>query len=97
MGEKYVYLWWDAILDIVQKDIGKVCKRYERNERLYKPKIFQVEKVMPTFEYEPLVFSLDSKTLDEEKDRGNTNGAGPSGIRTSKEKPRRFKKMEVQA
>jgi hypothetical protein len=54
-----------------------------------------VEKVMPTFEYEPLVFSLDSKTLDEEKDRGNTNGAGPSGIRTSKEKPRRFKKMEV--
>jgi hypothetical protein len=34
MEEKHANLWWDAIEDIVQKDIGKVCKKYERNERL---------------------------------------------------------------
>jgi len=30
MEEKYVDLWWDAIQDIVQNDIGKVYKRYEK-------------------------------------------------------------------
>jgi len=29
--------------------------------------ISQMEKVMPTFEYEPLVFSLKLETSDEEK------------------------------
>ncbi len=37
-----------------------------------------MEKVMPLFEYEPLVLSLDSETSDEEEDIGNTNGAWPS-------------------
>jgi hypothetical protein len=35
----------------VQKDIGNVCKTYERNERLYMHRISQMEKVMPSFEY----------------------------------------------
>jgi hypothetical protein len=44
MEEKDENLWWDAIKDIVQKDIGKVCRKYVRNERLYKHKISQMEK-----------------------------------------------------
>jgi hypothetical protein len=39
MEEKDVDLWWDVIQDIVQKDIGKVCRKYERNERLCRRKI----------------------------------------------------------
>jgi hypothetical protein len=34
--EKDVDVWWDVVQDIVQKDIGKVYKKYERNERLYR-------------------------------------------------------------
>ncbi len=40
MEEKDADLWWDVIQDIVQKDIGKVYKKYERNERLYIRRIF---------------------------------------------------------
>jgi hypothetical protein len=39
-----------------------LCKRIlgrSRNERLHKHKISQVEKVMPSFEYEPLVLFLE--------------------------------------
>jgi hypothetical protein len=57
MEEKDVDLWWDVIQDIVQKYIGKTCRKYERNERLYRHMIFHMEKVMPSFEYEPLVLS----------------------------------------
>jgi hypothetical protein len=39
MEENNVDLSWDAVQDIVQKIIGKVCRRYERNERLYKHRI----------------------------------------------------------
>jgi hypothetical protein len=35
MEEKDADLWWDVVQDIVQKDIGKVYKKCERNERLY--------------------------------------------------------------
>jgi len=55
----------------------KVCKRYERNERLYMHKISQMEKVMLAFEYEPLVLSLKLKTSNEEEDKGNNDGVGP--------------------
>ncbi len=55
--EKYANLWWDAVQDIVQKDIGKVYKKYERNQRLYRHMISLMEKVMSSFEYEPLVLS----------------------------------------
>jgi hypothetical protein len=61
MEEKDVDLWWDTVHDIVQKDIGKVCRRFERIERLYMHTIFQMEEVMPTFEYELLVISLKPK------------------------------------
>ncbi len=54
MEGKDVDLWWNAIQDIKQKDIGKVYKKYER---LYRHNISQMEKVMPSFEYEPLVLS----------------------------------------
>ncbi len=30
MEEKDGNIWWDAMQDIVQKDIGKVCKMYEK-------------------------------------------------------------------
>jgi hypothetical protein len=30
MEEKDAYLWWDAMEDIVPKDIRKVCKMYEK-------------------------------------------------------------------
>jgi len=39
MEEKDIDLWWDAMQDIVEKNIGKVYRKYERNERLYKHKI----------------------------------------------------------
>ncbi len=35
MEENDAYQWQDVMHDIIQKDIGKVYKRYERNERLY--------------------------------------------------------------
>ncbi len=77
MEEKDADMWWDAMQDFVQKDIGKVCQRYERNERLYMHKIFQMEKVMVAFEYEPLVLSLELKTSNEKEDKGNNDGVGP--------------------
>ncbi len=40
IDEKDANLWWDAVHEIIQKDIGQVCKKYERNERLYKHRIY---------------------------------------------------------
>ncbi len=40
---------------------------------------------MPSFEYEPLVLFLELKTLDEEEDRRDTNGARPSSTRIEEE------------
>jgi RNAse (barnase) inhibitor barstar len=39
MEEKDVDLWWDVVQNIVERDIGKVYKKYERNEKFYKHKI----------------------------------------------------------
>jgi hypothetical protein len=39
MEEKDADLWWDALQDTIQKDIGKVYRMYERNEKPYKHKI----------------------------------------------------------
>jgi hypothetical protein len=47
--------------------------------------IFQMEKVMPTFECEPLVLFPELEILDEEEDRGDIGVAGPSTIRTPEE------------
>jgi len=83
--EKDANLWWDVVQDIVQKDIGKVCKKYERNERLYRHKISQMEKIMPSFEYESLVLFPELKTSYEEKYKGDTNGVGTLGTRIVEE------------
>ncbi len=67
MEKKDVDLWWDAVQDIVQKDIGKVYTMYERNEKLYMHKISRMEKFIPIFQYEPLVLTPKSKTSNKEK------------------------------
>ncbi len=90
MEDKDVDLWWDAIKDIVQKDLGKVCRKYERNERLYIDMISKMEKVMPSFEYEPLVLSPKWETSNEEEDRRDIDGVRPSNIRVIEE-PRNLK------
>jgi len=83
--EKDVDLWWDVAQDIVQKDIGKVCIKYERNERLYRHMIFQMEKSMPSFEYESLVLFPELKISDEEEDKGDIDGVGTSDTRVVEE------------
>ncbi len=45
---------------------------------MYKHKISQMEEVMPSFEYEPLVLSPKLETSNEEENRGDTYGVGPS-------------------
>ncbi len=40
---------------------------------------------MPSFEYEPLVLSLEPKTSNKEKDRGNIDRARPLGIKATEE------------
>ncbi len=47
--------------------------------------IFQMEKVMPSFEYEPLIFSPELETSNEKEDKGNIDGAGPFHIKTTQE------------
>jgi hypothetical protein len=41
-----------------------------------------MEKVIPSFQCEPFVLIPKPKTLDEQEERGNTDGVGPSNIRT---------------
>jgi hypothetical protein len=50
-----------------------------------------MEKVMPTFEYEPLVLFLEPETSNEEEERGDTSGARPLGIKTLEEELGDFK------
>jgi hypothetical protein len=40
-----------------------------------------MEKIMPLFEYEPLMMSPNLKTSYEEEDGRDTNGVGPSCIK----------------
>jgi hypothetical protein len=49
-----------------------------------------MEKVIPSFQYEPLVFSK-TKNFIWEEDKGNTNGARPSNTRIEEEEPRDFR------
>jgi hypothetical protein len=44
----------------------EVHRKYER-----------IEKIMPSFEYEPLVLSPKLETSNEEEKKGDTNGATP--------------------
>ncbi len=50
-----------------------------------------MKKVIPSFQYEPLVLIQKPKTSNEEEDRGNTDGAKPLNIRTKKEERTYFK------
>jgi hypothetical protein len=43
---------------------------YERNEKLNRHNISQMEKVIPLFWYEPLVLILELETSNEEEERG---------------------------
>jgi hypothetical protein len=43
--------------------------------------ISQMERIMPSFEYEPLVLFPQLEIPDEEEDRGNTYGVGPLGTK----------------
>ncbi len=50
---------------------------------MYTHRIFRMERVMLSFEYEPLVFFQEPKNSNEEEDKTNTNGVGPLGIITT--------------
>jgi hypothetical protein len=58
---------------------------YERCEKLYKHSISQMEKVIPSFQYELFILIPKPKTSDEEEERRNTNGVGPSNTRMEEE------------
>ncbi len=47
--------------------------------------ISHMEKNMPSFEYEPFVLSLELETLDEEENKRDIDGAGPSSARVPHE------------
>jgi hypothetical protein len=49
MEEKDADLWWDAVQNIVQKDVTKIYRMYEKNEKLYMHKISQTKNVLPSF------------------------------------------------
>jgi hypothetical protein len=42
-------LWWDAMQNTVQKDVTKIYRMYEKNEKLYRHKISQMKNVLPSF------------------------------------------------
>lgn len=85
MEEKDANIWWDVVDDIVQKDVGKVCRMYEKNEFFYKHDIFHMEKVIPLFQYELIVLTQEPETLDEEKKKGHIDDVKPLEIRTTKQ------------
>jgi hypothetical protein len=39
-----------------------------------------MQKVIPSFQYEPLILPPKRETLDEEEEKGNNDGAKPSSI-----------------
>jgi hypothetical protein len=52
--------------------------------------ISKMEKIMPSFEYEPLILSPKPETSNEEKYRRDIDGVGPSSIQVAEE-PRDLK------
>ncbi len=53
-----------------------------------------MKKVIPSFWYEPLVLTPKLETSNEEEDRRNIDGVGPSGTRKKKEEPIDLKKIK---
>ncbi len=60
---------------------------YERNEKLYMHKISKMEKVIPSFQYEFIILTLEPDASNEEEKKGHTNGARPLEIIIAKEEP----------
>jgi len=50
-----------------------------------------MERVIPSFQYEPLVFTPKLETSDEEKERGNIDGGGLSSTKAEEEEPTNLK------
>jgi hypothetical protein len=55
---------------------------YERNDKIYKHKIFQMKKVILSFQYEPFILIPKLETSNEEEKRGHIDGAGPLRTKT---------------
>jgi len=51
---------------------------------------FLIKKVIPSFQYEPLIVIQELKTSYEEKERGNINVARPLNTRIKREEPTPF-------
>ncbi len=53
-----------------------------------------MEKVMPSFEFEPLVLSPELEISNEEEDIGNIDGVGQLNTKTTKEGTKRPQRRE---
>jgi hypothetical protein len=53
-----------------------------------------MKNVIPAFWYEPLVLTPKLKTSNEEEDRRNIDGVGPSSTRKKKKEPIDLKKNQ---
>jgi hypothetical protein len=53
-----------------------------------------MEEVIPSFDYEILVFSSKPETSNEKETRGNIDGVGPSCIKKSRRGTKRSQKRE---
>jgi hypothetical protein len=49
---------------------------YERNEKFYMHKISQMEKIIPSFQYKPLVLAPELETSNEEEEKRHIDGVG---------------------
>ncbi len=78
MEEKDANHWWNVMQDMVQKDIRKFYKMYEKNEKFYRHKISQMEKVILLFQYQLLVLTPKLETSNEEEQKEQTDGAKPT-------------------
>jgi len=50
-----------------------------------------MEMVIPSFQYEPIIFTLKPETSDEEEEKGNIDGVRPSSIKAEKDELANFK------
>jgi len=57
---------------------------YEKNEKFYRHKISQMEKVILLFQYQLLVLTPKLETSNEEEEKEQIDGAKPTEIKTTK-------------
>jgi hypothetical protein len=58
---------------------------YEKNEKFYMHKISQMEEIVPSFQYKPLVLTLELETSYEEEKKRHIDGVGQLMTKTTKE------------